>query len=165
MAAFGPSEAPRIIRLVDEALGGHGPEPVLSLVAVRQGRIVGHVLFTPAAVETTGKPVTSSILAPLAVHPAFQRQGIGGGLVASGFEALRDSDVELVFVLGDPAYYSRFGFEPARHLGLMAPHPLPPEYADAWMVRALHPGLPGSVAGRVRCEPALAHPELWSEQP
>jgi len=163
MAAFGPSEAPRIIRVVDEALGGHGPEPVLSLVAVRQGRIVGHVLFTPAMVETTGKPVTSSILAPLAIHPAFQRQGIGGGLIESGFAALRDSDVELAFVLGDPAYYSRFGFEPVGHRGPTAPYPLPPAYADAWMVFALHPGGLGGVEGRVRCAPALDHEELWIE--
>lgn len=163
MAAFGPSEAPRIIRLVEEALDDPEAGAVLSLVAIQEGRIVGHVLFTPATVETTGKPVMSSILAPLAVHPAFQRQGIGRRLVESGFEMLRDSDVELVFVLGDPAYYSRFGFEPVGDRGPTAPYPLPLAYADAWMLFALHPGRLGAVDGRVRCAPALDHEALWVE--
>ena len=162
MAAFGPSEAPRIIRLVDEALSVPGSGRVLSLVAESEGLIVGHVLFTPATVETAGEPFTASILAPLAVHPDVQRQGIGARLIAAGFEALRDSGAELVFVLGDPAYYSRSGFEPATKR-LVSPYPLPPAYADAWMVYALRPDCTDHIQGRVRCSPVLDHAELWGE--
>jgi predicted N-acetyltransferase YhbS len=162
-AAFGPGEAPRIIRMVDEALDDRDAERVLSIVAVRAERIVGYVLFTPATVEGGGKPIQASILAPLAVHPDVQRRGIGRRLIESGFEALRRSDVERVFVLGDPAYYSRSGFEPVGHRGPTAPYTLPSAYADAWMQIALHPGGLGGIEGRVRCVPALDHEELWVE--
>ena len=162
-AAFGPSEAPRIIQLVDEALSDRESGQVLSQVAEREGRVVGHVLFTPATVETGDAPVTASILAPLAVHPDVQRQGIGGRLIAAGIETLRDSGVALVFVLGDPAYYRRSGFEPVGELILTAPYPLSPAYAEAWMVLALRPDFLGRVRGQVRCAPALDHEELWAE--
>jgi predicted N-acetyltransferase YhbS len=74
---------------------------------------------------------------------------------------LRDVGVELVFVLGDPAFYSRFGFEPAGVRGLQAPHPLPAEYAEAWMVQELCSGVLGRVTGEVESSQVLNRREYW----
>jgi putative acetyltransferase len=82
----------------------------LSLVAVAHDQIVGHVAFSPITV--TGREVGHG-LAPLAVLPGRQRQGIGGRLVREGLEWCRKSGVPFVVVLGSPAYYGRFGFGPA----------------------------------------------------
>jgi putative acetyltransferase len=69
--------------------------------------------------------------------------------------------VELVFVLGHPSYYPRHGFEPAIRLGLMAQYPISPE--EAWMVRALRPGVIGQVRGTVVAADAMNRPEYWRE--
>jgi putative acetyltransferase len=71
--------------------------------------------------------------------------------------------VDLVFVLGHPAYYPRFGFSPAGARGLDAPYPIPQKNAEAWMVRELRPGVIGDCSGRVICADALADPEYWRE--
>lgn len=162
-AAFGAEEAPRIIQLVDEALADPNARPLLSLVAVHAKRVVGHILFTHAEVHTGSEPVAASLLAPMAVHPDAQGQGIGGGLIAAGCKALEAMGVGLVFVLGHPGYYPRSGFEPAGARGFTAPYPIPAEHAAAWMVRAVRPGLLGQVTGQVRCAAALDHRDLWLE--
>ncbi|MCL7750131.1 N-acetyltransferase [Guyparkeria hydrothermalis] len=162
-AAFGAEEAPRIVQLVDEALEDPSARPLLSLVAVDGTRVLGHILFTRAEVDTGGEPLAASLLAPMAVHPEVQGQGIGGRLIAAGLEALEAMDVGLVFVLGHPGYYPRSGFEPAGRHGLSAPYPIPDEHAAAWMVKVLRSGLLGQVTGRVRCAAALDHGDLWVE--
>ncbi|MET1533034.1 MULTISPECIES: GNAT family N-acetyltransferase [Burkholderia] len=85
----------------------------VSLVAECDGRIVGHVAFSPVAIG--GEPAGSQQwygLAPLAVRPDCQRQSIGAGLVRTGLDALRRLGARGCVVLGEPAYYTRFGFEP-----------------------------------------------------
>ncbi|WP_175684503.1 GNAT family N-acetyltransferase [Burkholderia anthina] len=99
-------------RIVD-ALRADGALGV-SLVAERDGRIVGHVAFSPVAIG--GEPAGSQPwygLAPLAVLPECQRQSIGAGLVRTGLDALRRLGARGCVVLGDPAYYTRFGFVPS----------------------------------------------------
>jgi putative acetyltransferase len=105
--------------------------------------------------------IACSILAPLAVVPAFQRRGVGRALIEHGARVLAESGVKLIFVLGDPAYYTRCGFGPATPHGLRAPYPIVPE--EAWMVRSLVPGLLGKVEGTVACAASLARPEYWRE--
>ncbi|KVD99019.1 GNAT family N-acetyltransferase [Burkholderia anthina] len=98
----------------------------VSLVAERDGRIVGHVAFSPVAIG--GEPAASQQwygLAPLAVRPECQRQSIGAGLVRTGLDALRRLGARGCVVLGEPAYYARFGFEP--HGGIVFPG-VPAEY-------------------------------------
>lgn len=138
--------------------------PMVSLVALAEDRIVGHVLFTAARLEPeTGHRV--AILAPLGVLPQHQGVGIGGGLVSRGLALLEGSGVGMVFVLGHPSYYPRFGFAPADALGFAAPYPIPEEVADAWMVLGLDlaDGLPRSYAGTVKCAEAMDRPEHWRE--
>ena len=93
--------------------------------------------------------------------PEEQSRGIGGRLIERGVELLTETGTGLVFVLGHPGYYPRHGFGAASPFGLAAPYPITPD--EAWMVRALRPGLIGAVRGTVRCADALDRPEYWRE--
>ena len=84
----------------------------LSLVAEDNGTIVGHIMFTPVLVKN-GQETEGMGLAPMAVIPARQRQGIGTLLVESGLQILKEKGCPVVIVLGHPGYYPRFGFQPA----------------------------------------------------
>ncbi|MCZ0732816.1 GNAT family N-acetyltransferase [Phreatobacter sp. AB_2022a] len=138
-AAFpGPEEA----RLVEE-LRADG-DAAIALVAETGGVVVGHVMFSPM----TG-PLRALGLAPVAVAPAHQRSGVGGGLIRQGLAEARAAGVQAVFVLGDPAYYRRFGFEPRLAEGFASP------YAGPYlMVLALGGPLPAT-SGRVDYAPAF----------
>lgn len=86
----------------------------LSLVAVDGDQLLGHILFTRAVIEyADGLQLNGMGLAPVAVLPEYQRQGIGSALVKFGLEQIRAGEQSFVIVLGHPEYYSRFGFEPA----------------------------------------------------
>ena len=156
--AFGEDDVADLVR---DLVGDPSARPLLSLLARDHERAVGHVMFTAARLEGTLREVSVSILAPLAVVPDAQRRGIGGHLIEEGVRRLSESGVELVFVLGHPGYYPRHGFAPASRLGLAAPYPISPE--EAWMVRALRPGLLGCVHGVVTCADAMNRPEHWRE--
>ncbi len=158
-AAF-PDEP--VAELTDALISDPTAEPMVSLVAVSDGRPVGHVLFTAAELH----PETAcriALLAPLGILPDYQRQGLGGMLIAHGLACLTRAGVRLVFVLGHPTYYSRFGFIAAGERGFAAPYPIPAQHADAWMVQALNGGLPGTYSGTVNCAHALDRPEYWRE--
>ncbi len=161
--AFGKEEEAEIIELVNALLGDPSAKLLLSLLAVHDDRVVGHVLFTKAQLSGSDESLSVSILAPLAVLPESRSQGIGSQLVREGLRLLSESGVELVFVLGHPTYYPRCGFRPAGVLGFEAPYPIPEEAAGAWMVLELRPGLIGRVRGKVICADALDRPEYWRE--
>jgi len=149
--------------LVKDLLSDPSASPLYSLLAFNNDRAVGHVLFTSARLEGTQNNASISLLAPLAVIPDFQKQGVGGKLIERGLKHLANSGVNLVFVLGHPDYYPRFGFKPAGVQGFEAPYPIPEEHANAWMVQELHPGVIGNVSGKVRCADMLNKPEHWRE--
>lgn len=88
----------------------------LAFVAVEDGAVVGHILFTPAAVD--GCSAAGMGLAPMAVLPSHQRKGIGSRLVRHGLDCLRQAGCPFVIVLGHPEYYPRFGFELASNYKL-----------------------------------------------
>jgi putative acetyltransferase len=148
-------------RLVADLLRDPTARPLVSLLAWEGEAPAGHVLFTHATLFGVGCEVPAALLAPLAVTPARQRRGIGRALVEHGAGLLASAGVQLVFVLGSPAYYPRCGFEPAIPRGLRAPYPIEPE--PAWMVRALAPGVLGAVAGTLACAASLSRPESWRE--
>jgi putative acetyltransferase len=162
-AAFGPGEGPEIVQLIADLVADTSAQPVLSLVATTGDRVVGHVLFSRARVETEGRELSATILAPLAVDPEFQSRGIGGQLVMEGLRQLAEVGLDLVFVLGHPDYYPRFGFAEAGVRGFDAPYPIAAKNAGAWMVLALRPGILGAVQGTVRCADALDEPRYWRE--
>lgn len=159
-AAFDQDDEAELVRnLLDDP----SAQPRLSLLAWVDERPVGHILFTSARLYDASQLVSTAILAPLAVVPDAQRQGVGGRLIEHGLGVLSERGVELVFVTGHPDYYPRHGFEPAMPYGFAPPYPMPPEDEDAWMVRALREGLIGSIRGRVMCADALNRPEYWRE--
>ncbi len=118
---------------------------LLSLVAALDSRIVGHILFSRMAIDTPSGAAAAVALAPLAVLPRYQRQGIGGKLTRQGIDQLRGMGERLVIVLGHPAYYPRFGFSTASARSLESPFP-----PDAFMALQLVPGVLKGIQGRVR---------------
>ncbi|RRQ22048.1 N-acetyltransferase [Thiohalobacter thiocyanaticus] len=161
-AAFGPDGA-EIAALVSDLLDDPSARPLLSLAATRDACVIGYILFTHTQIAGSEPSLASAILAPLAVHPDHQGRGIGGRLIEAGLKRLKDAGVDLVFVLGHPGYYPRYGFDPAGERGFEAPHPIPGEHAAAWMVRTLRPGVIGTVSGQVVCADTLNDPRHWSE--
>ncbi len=158
-AAFGSDEE---AGLVKDLLGDPTAEPTISLLAYEGKRAVGHVLFTNAWLEPAYEK-SVSILAPLAVIPDFQKQGIGKQLTETGIRMLSKAGTDLVFVLGHPEYYPYFGFKPAGALGFSAPYPILEKNAGAWMVLALNPDAVGSFERTVRCAETMDRPEYWRE--
>ena len=115
LASAFPTEAEA--RLVD-MLRANG-KAIVSLVAEQEGQIVGHILFSPVSISPLSKPLTGLGLAPVAVAPSYQKRGIGSTLIREG---LRLCQCDYVVVLGNPEYYSRFGFRrywksPEAHCG------------------------------------------------
>ncbi|MEO1530286.1 MAG: N-acetyltransferase [Planctomycetota bacterium] len=158
--AFG-EEGVVISSLVAEMLDDPTAEPIHSFVAEQGDEIIGHVIFTAVRVETS--ELSAQILAPLAISSNHQRSGLGTRLVNEALTQLESQGVALVFVLGYPDYYSRFGFAPAGVQGFDAPYPILPKNADAWMVKELQPGAIESNEGTVRCCTALDQPHYWQE--
>lgn len=161
--AFGGEKGVEIRQLVHDLFGDTSAEPRFSFVALENGRVVGHILFTHVRVEGASKNLVAQILAPLAVLPRYQNKGVGSRLIHAGLEALQKNGVQLVFVLGHPGYYPRCGFIPAGQYGFEAPYPIPEEYAGAWMVQELVPGILGVEQGRVVCSDVLNQPQHWRE--
>ncbi|NJN20714.1 MAG: N-acetyltransferase [Leptolyngbya sp. RL_3_1] len=160
-SAFGPEQGPEIVGLVHDLFEDETAKPLLSLVAETEARLVGHILFTVVKLQPELKEISARILAPLAVASDVQGQGIGGELIKAGLQQLADSGVDLVFVLGHPDYYPRFGFQTAGVLGFAAPHPIPTEHTDAWMVQALTADVLGRASGTVQCSEVLNQPQHW----
>lgn len=160
--AFGQDEGPEIVKFVAGLLDDPTARPLLSLVALQKGQVIGHILFTSAKLSSNPE-LDIQILAPLAVLPEKQNRGTGGQLIEKGLQMLAQKGTKLVFVLGHPGYYPRFGFKEAGKLGFEAPYPINAENADAWMVRELSPGLAGKLAGKIRCADAMNRSEYWRE--
>jgi predicted N-acetyltransferase YhbS len=161
--AFGEEQGPKISRLVHDLFDDPTATPLLSLVCVEGNEITGHVFFTKAVLQHSPEPVEVRILAPLAVVPGAQGRGIGANLIREGLRQLKESGVDLVFVLGHPDYYPRAGFSPAGIHGFDAPYPIPAEHAGAWMVQELRSGVIGNARGTVHCSQDLNRPEHWRE--
>jgi|SRR5580700_5282020 putative acetyltransferase len=126
------ADFPEIVALTQAAFGGDYEATlieklraahlvIVSLVAVEEGSVIGHILFSKLEVEVDGRRVKAAALAPMAVRPDRQRRGIGSKLVETGLDGLRDRSYEAVIVLGHPDYYPRFGFSPSLTASLVAP--------------------------------------------
>jgi len=124
--------------------------PLISLVAVLEDQIVGHILFTPVRVKNAPDSAITLALGPMAVVPELQGQGIGTKLVDAGLEECRTLGAAAVFVLGHAEYYPRFGFEPAPPHGLR----FKGEGFDPYfMVLELQPSTLSAMSGNVRYLP------------
>lgn len=128
----------------------------LSLVATVDSRITGHGIFTICGVD--GREATCALLGPLAVSPACQKRGVGSAIVRAGLRQLEEAGVGQVFVLGDPAYYGRFGFAPESLAE--TPYALPEEWREAWQSKRLGAGAAGG-RGRLTLPRPWLRPALW----
>ena len=152
-----PEDAPAIRAIHEAAFPGPGEARLVdglraarrlsvSRVAESHGAVVGHVAFSPVTVAGAGDGLG---LAPVAVASALRGRGVGGALIRSGLEACRDAGAGFVVVLGEPAYYGRFGFTAAGEWGLCD------EYGGgaAFQALELRPGAIPRGAGLVRYAP------------
>jgi len=128
----------------------------LSLVGVIDSRIVGHVIFTRCSVANDSN---AALLGPLAVAPAWQRQGIGRAIVHAGLRRLEDMGMSLVCVLGDPNYYSRLGFSPESLVE--PPYRLPAEWDGAWQSQRLGK-ITNPYSGKLSVPRQWLQPALWT---
>ncbi len=140
----GRDEEARLVEMLYTA----GKVP-LSFVAVLDGQIVAHVLFSPVTLEPPDAGFHAVGMAPVGVVPAYQNRGIGSRLIREGLQACREAGYDTVVVLGDPAYYGRFGFRRALD------HGLGNEYGaeEAFMVLPLREGEGRCFAGTVKYAP------------
>ncbi len=132
------------IRLVEEHAFGQqaeaglvdalvsGGNAVVELVAEEEGQVVGHILFSRLYVERNGLEFPAVALAPLAVEPAMHGSGIGGALVREAHLRLKQSGESLAIVLGEPAYYGRFGYTHDRASGFESDYQCDALQAIAW---------------------------------
>lgn len=124
----------------------------LSFVAELDEEIVGHVAYTRAWVDDPAELVDVLVLSPLSIRPDHASKGIGTALVMESIEQFAGRDEPLLFLEGDPGFYSRLGFVPAEPLGFKPPSARIPSRAFQVMPR---PGRPGRVTG------SLVYPDVW----
>jgi putative acetyltransferase len=139
------------------------PADGLSLVAELDGQIVGHVMFTRSLLDAPRRLVEVHVLSPLAVMPEYHKGGIGSALVRDGLRTLAERAVPLVFVEGDPGYYSRFGFVPGDAQGFRKPSLRIPDGAfQALRLPEYEPWMTGTL---VYAEPFWRHDAVGLRDP
>lgn len=141
-----PAEADLVDALRDQA------QPLISLVADDGGHIVGHIMFSP--VHLTGHEELKIMgLAPMAVLPGRQRQGIGSALVRAGLRECEKFGVGAVVVLGHPNYYPQFGFAPSAQFGIRCEYDVP---EGVFMVKELTPDYLKDATGIIKYHAAFS---------
>lgn len=126
---------------------------LLSLVAMMHNQVTGHILFSPVLLETEKRTIEGMGLAPMAVLPEYQRQGIGSELIRTGIARLRSRRCPFIIALGHAEYYPRFGFEPASHFGIWSEWEVPD---DAFMILVLNKSEMREISGVARYRPEFA---------
>lgn len=156
-ASEGAEEGALIGRLVADLLGGTAPGDLFVFTAEEDGGIIAGVVFSRLAYA--GDERTVFVLAPVAVAPDRQRQGVGQQLLHHGLAALRGAGVDIVMTYGDPKYYSKVGFRPIPEADAPAPFPL--RQPEGWLAQSLTGQAVASLGGPSRCVAALADPVFW----
>ena len=141
--AFGQPEEGRIVDKLRKSCNG-----ILSLVAISNNKIVGHIMFSPVTIESQEGVIEGMGLAPMAVIPELQNQGIGSKLVKEGLRIINNTTCPYVIVLGHEKYYPRFGFQRASKYGLKSQWQGVPD--EAFMAMILNDSVMKKVSGIVR---------------
>ena len=126
---------------------------LMSLVAIIQNQIIGHILFSPVEIESEDRTIRGMGLAPMSVLPKYQRQGIGSELIRAGTVRLKSKGCPFVVVLGHAEYYPRFGFKPASGCGIRSEWDVPD---DAFMILVLNESEIRGSMGVARYRPEFA---------
>lgn len=127
--------------------------PELSLVAEKEGKIVGHILFSVIHRKTDSNRIPVLALAPMAVLPDYQKQGIGSLMIKEGLKKCKKLGYKIVVLVGHPDYYPRFGFVKASEKGLKLPFDAPDE---AFMVNEIIPNSLTGIIGTIEYPPEFA---------
>jgi putative acetyltransferase len=156
-ASEGEAEGLLIGQVARDLCAGSRDEDLHAVLAKAAGTLVGCILFT--RLRFGDDPRVVFLAAPVAVHPAHQRRGIGGALMRQGLALLRSEGACAVMTYGDPAYYGPLGFAPISEADAPPPHPLgqPHGWLCHWLTQTrTHP-----FRQAARCAAALDHPALW----
>lgn len=156
--AFSDAEREIVSKLAINLLSEETTPETISLVAETEGAVVGHIAFSPVTIDDTEKH-QGYILAPLGVKPGHQKRRIGSGLVDSGMQQLKKMGVNILFVYGDPEYYSRFGFSADAAEQYTPPYRL--RYPFGWQAITLNEWDHDQSSRRIACVTSLCDPELW----
>jgi putative acetyltransferase len=157
-SAFAEGEREIVSKLAVNLISEETAPPIISLVAETEGAVVGHVAFSPVTIGSH-KSFQGYILAPLGVKPDYQKRRIGSKLIESGVRQLSGMDVGILFVYGDPKYYSRFGFSVDAAERYVPPYEL--QYPFGWQGLALDECSAGKSPVKITCVTSLCDPTLW----
>lgn len=139
--------------LVDKLRASDAYLPDLALVATRDRQILGHIMITGINIELDARAqLASVILAPLAVAPEHQRQGIGSALTRAALALAKAAGFGSMILVGHPTYYPRFGFRPASTWGIRFDEPIPD---DVFVAIELVPDALANATGVVTLPPAF----------
>jgi putative acetyltransferase len=157
LQAFDDSEAELVSDVAINLLSEKSIVNIISLVAIENNIIIAHIAFSPVILDSTNKHF-GYILAPLAVLPSHQNKGVGFTIVKQGLDLISSFGAFIIFVYGDPQYYSRFGFKTDLAQYFTAPYPL--QYPEGLQAMTLNSTvLPEG--GKFQCVNALNDPKLW----
>lgn len=158
LEAFDASESALIADLSSQLLNDASSPETINLVADENGDLLGHVAFSPVF-RKDDQAVAGYILAPLAVVPKNQKAGLGRQLVEAGIEKCKHLGISSILVYGDPAYYSKFGFNPEVGEQFTPPYEL--KYPFGWLGIQLSGEATPAAPIALTCVDALNKPELW----
>ncbi len=157
-SAFAEGEREVVSKIAVNLLSEEATPQTISLVAESEEIVVGHVAFSPVTIDDD-RNFLGYILAPLGVKPDYQKRGIGSKLVESGMQQLSRMGVDIIFVYGDPEYYSKFGFIVDAAERYIPPYKL--QYPFGWQGIALNKCSAGKSSANIVCVASLSDPALW----
>lgn len=152
----GPSEGETIGALVKSFMDHTDANDLYGFVATENEQIVGGIFFSRMTFESG---IRSFILSPVAVQTNQQGKGVGQTLIRFGLDALKESGVELVLTYGDPAFYSKVGFQVVAEK--VVPAPLTLSCPEGWLAQSLVSDEIEPIQGTSRCVDELNQPDLW----
>jgi putative acetyltransferase len=157
-SAVAEGEREIVSKLAVNLLSEEATPQTISLVAETEGIVVGHVAFSPVTIDNN-ENFHGYILAPLGVKPDYQKRRIGSKLIECGMQQLSRMVVDILFVYGDPEYYSKFGFSVDAAECYIPPYKL--QYPFGWQGTALNECSTGKSSIKIACVTSLCDPALW----
>lgn len=156
--AFSDEENKVIMNLVQELHQETTSPSIKSLVAEVDNQVIGYVSYSPIFLKSASI-LSGYILAPLAVSPEHQKQGVGSNLIKSGIDMLTRDGAGVLLVYGDPAYYGKFGFKEEVGHSFVPPYTL--QYPFGWTGMMLNDTPVPEQPIQFECVSALSKPDLW----
>lgn len=152
----GSAEGKLIANLVQELIAQTDPRDLCGFIAVDEERIVGAVFFSRLVFEAAAEVF---MMAPVAVHSDFQGKGIGQKLIRFGLQQMKEKGTQIAITYGDPAFYSKTGFQPLPQD--LVPPPLELSQPVGWLGQSLTGNSIPKLPGPSRCVSAFNNPAYW----